>query len=382
MKIALVIERMETSLGGCETSTSQIAAALADRGQDVTILCQHGTWNRPGVQIESLGASGVTRRRRLASFAEAVRDRLADGSFDVVHAMLPVPGANVYQPRSGTVPAQVAAARRRRRGAIRALHALGEPLNLRRRLAERLERVLVRDRNVMCLAVSQMVAHEFAQYYGRRQGVRVVYNAVAMPPADMPQRALWRQQLRGQLHLSDDQPLLLSVATNFALKGVAETIDAFAMWHRQPAGQKARLVVVGGRRFADRYHQLADRLGVGSQVVFVPPTSDILPWYAAADLCVLLSWYDPCSRVILEAVSWGIPCITTACNGASETLVGGAGVVVETPQQVEAVANAMDCLAEPARRQQAHMACRAVWADLSIQRHVQELLEVYQEVAR
>ena len=124
MNVALVIERMDCSRGGRETSTAQIAACLARRGVRVTILCQSGSWRAEGVAVCELGRRGLTRRGRLRGFVADVQREIAGGEFDIVHAMLPVPGANVYQLRGGTIPAQRAASRRRRSAVLRCLSRL------------------------------------------------------------------------------------------------------------------------------------------------------------------------------------------------------------------------------------------------------------------
>ena len=116
-------------------------------------------------------------------------------------------------------------------------------------------------------------------------------------------------------------------------------------------------------------------------MVFVGPTDEIHQWYAAADACVLLSWYDPCSRVVLEATRWGIPSITTVYNGASEILADGAGIIVGSPKDRRAVAAAMEELADPHRRAMRARACLDVAERLSMDRHVEELLKIYTEVA-
>ena len=51
MKIALVIERMDDFRGGRETSTGQIATILAERGHEVDILCESGSWRSEGVDV-------------------------------------------------------------------------------------------------------------------------------------------------------------------------------------------------------------------------------------------------------------------------------------------------------------------------------------------
>jgi UDP-glucose:(heptosyl)LPS alpha-1,3-glucosyltransferase len=387
VKIALVIEQMDAAKGGRETSTAQIASALASLGQDVTILCQAGTWPDDTVKLRVVGDGKVPGRfdawgrlGRLRKFVHAVQREIRPGQYDIVHTMLPIPGANVYQPRSGTVPAQWSASMRRRKLAGKIYAAAGSPLNVCRHYQGYLERKMVADPNVLCLCVSQMVAGELGRYYRRRENVCVIYNAVDAPDPASPLRAEWRQKLRSQLGACDTTPVFLSVATNFVLKGTGETITAFAQWRRGNPGRDGYLVIVGGRRSAYRFQRQADKLGVADKVVFVPLTQDIFPWYAAADAVVLLSWYDPCSRVVLEAVRWHIPAITTAYNGAGEVLADGAGLVVDSPRNTTAVVAAMNGLADFSQRQTYVQACREIAPQLSTQRHALELLQAYRQV--
>jgi UDP-glucose:(heptosyl)LPS alpha-1,3-glucosyltransferase len=382
MKIALVIERMDVRRGGRETSTAQIASGLARRGHNVTVLCQSGGWSGQAVKVLPLGTRGLGRAARLRHFIAAAQDAVRSGGYDVVHAMLPLPGANVYQPRGGTIPAQFDASLRRRSILGRPLVHLARPFNRCRRLLGCLERQMASDPNVLCLAVSQMVAQEFARYYGRTDGVQVITNGVDVPDPTADQVQQWRQELRAHLGASEGDAVFLTVATNFALKGVAEAIESFARWvHGRGRRAGARLVIVG-RELVEGYHRHATLRDVGPMVFFVPPTTDIFPWYAAADACLLLSWYDPCSRVVLEATRWGIPSITTAFNGAAEVLRGGAGLVVPSPRSRSAIVAAMEELADPVRRMPFTAACRQVADGLSMSRHVEELLEAYGRVIR
>ncbi len=381
MRVALVIERMDTRRGGRETSTAQTACELARRGHNVTVLCRRGAWSARGVTVLPLATGGLSRAGRLRRFVAAVQDHILAVPYDVVHATLPVPGANVYQPRGGTIPGQLAASLRRRSVLLRPLVHLARPVNRCRRLLGRLERQVVAEPRVLCLAVSAMVAEEFARYYSRTERVQVVFNAVEIPDVSPAQAQAWRQEFRSRLGVADEDTVFLTVATNFALKGVAEAIESFAGWYhggRRRAG--ARLVIIG-RALVEAYHRHATLRDVGPAVVFVPPTEDIFPWYAAADACVLLSWYDPCSRVALEAARWGVPSVTTAYNGAAEVMRRGAGCVVPSPRARRAIVAAMEELADPARRAYFVAACRALADELSMSRHVDELLAAYKQVA-
>lgn len=379
MKIALIIERMEPARGGRETSIAQIAANLAKRGHEVSIICQQSSWSYEGVEVRQLGCKGRLRWQHLRNFVADAQREIKSRHYDIVHSTLPLPGANVYQPRGGTVPAQVAS-RLRRGSLIRKLNvALNEQIKVRRLIMRKLERQVVEDPKVLCLAVSGLVAEEFKHYYKRHSAVRIIYNGVDAPLASCPERTQWREQKRKKLEVGPDAFVLLSVANNFALKGVAETINAFAKWHHLQGGKtQARLVVVGHDN-PEVYRRRAEKKGIGAQVVFAGPTENIFQWYAGADACILLSWYDPCSRVVLEATRWGIPSITTAYNGAAEVLNDG-GILVNSPVDTEAVVAAIDSLSEPRGRAERAKNCLRIADQVSIERHVDELLEAYAEV--
>jgi UDP-glucose:(heptosyl)LPS alpha-1,3-glucosyltransferase len=381
VKVALIIERMDLSRGGREASTAQIAAGLASRGCDVTIICQQGSWEHQGVTLRPLGREGLMRRAKLENFVAAVRRELAGGEFDIAHGMLPIPGINVYQPRGGTIPAQRRASLRRRGPTGRALAMIGEQFNGRRREMANLERQVVCNSGTACLAVSDMVAQEFADLYGRTDDVHTIFNGITLPDISPEDWAHWRQEVRYRMGAKAEDTVFITAATNFPLKGVRELLLAYSHWAQTTArGKRSKLIVVG-RDEPDGYRRMAGLQGIGGHVSFEPWTDDLLKLYAAADACILLSWYDPCSRVVLEATRLGIPSITTAFNGAGEILGSGAGIVVASPRDKQGIIAAMEELADPAGRAERVAACRQVADRLSMTRHVDELLAVYERVA-
>lgn len=382
MKIALIIERMDPLRGGRETSTAQIATGLARRGHEVTIICQCGRLVGSDITIRQTGRRGLLRVKRLGNFVADAQKIIAQENYDITHAMLPVPGANVYQPRGGTIPGQIAASARRWKlaGALRS--GLFEPLNLPRRKLARYERQVITDSTVLSLPVSEMVCREFANFYDCPQNVRVVYNAVDIPAIDPGRWAQWRGRIRSRLGVHPDDPVFISVATNFPLKGIGETIRAFAEWRKLRAPKLNAHLIIVGREHVRKYERQASSRGVGRSVLFVPPTNEIFQWYAAADACILLSWYDPCSRTVLEATRLGIPSVTTVYNGAAEILAAGAGIVVSSPTDTRGILAALDDLGDREKRSQHHEACLRITESLSMDRHVDELLDAYAEVVR
>ncbi len=357
----------------------EIAAELARRGHDVTILCQSGSAAAEGVKVRTLGRGGAFRTMAIRAFANAVRGEIREGRYDVVHATLPVPEASIYQPRGGTIPGQAAAKRRMKGPAAALLSRATMPLNPARALSWCLEKAIVSDTKTVCLCVSELVRQEFVQYYGRTENVRVVYSGVEVPSVTDQQRQQWRERLREKWGADGETTVFLSVAENFELKGVPETIAAFGQFVRQGV-DKARLVLAGGRELAP-YRRLADKSGVAGQVVFESHVEDVFPLYSAADAVVLLSWQDACSRVILEAIRWGVPSVTTRYNGAAELLARGGGRVIESPRDTLAAVAAMAELADPARRLAMADACRKAADFVSMKRQVDELEAVYRSVS-
>ncbi|MFP4104795.1 MAG: glycosyltransferase family 4 protein [Phycisphaerae bacterium] len=379
MNIALVIERFDPLRGGRETSTAQIAEELSRRGHTVTVLCQQGRTDLEFAEVLPLGRTGFSRTGRLQTFIEQVELTLAGRSFDIVHSMLPVPGADVYQLRGGTVPGQREAALRQSGPIELAVRKVTDRLNFHRAAMGALETQVISDPETLCLPVSEMIQRELVEHYGRTDGVRTIYNAVDLPDISPEKRRELREQKRAELHVGPDDLIFLTLATNLELKGIEHAITSFGQWRRlQPEYGKSRLVIVG-KDSPIVYERWADRKECRFFVDFIPPTPDVWPYYAAADVVMLLSWYDPCSRVVLEATRWGIPSITTVCNGASEIL-HGAGCVVQSPSRVDEVVNSMALLSDASLRAEWSEKLLTFSDELAMTRHVDQLEEAYKEV--
>jgi len=67
-------------------------------------------------------------------------------------------------------------------------------------------------------------------------------------------------------------------------------------------------------------------LGLEDAVVFGAVEKHPERAYAAADLLALPTRHDPFANVTLEALSCGLPVVTTACNGATEAVAGCAAL--------------------------------------------------------
>ncbi len=184
--------------------------------------------------------------------------------------------------------------------------------------------------------------------------------------------------MRRSLGIGPDTVLLLMVATNLHLKGIATLLRTLARLRGR--GLPVRLLVVGGKR-PGPWRRMAARLGVAAAVQFLAPVEDVVPYYAAADLYVHPTIYDTCSLVVLEAAACGLPVVTTRCNGAAELFHHGDDIVlISDPADDEAFAASVRGLLDPAVRRPIADAARRTALLQTFDRNVDNILALYDEV--
>ncbi|MCU0780403.1 MAG: glycosyltransferase family 4 protein [Akkermansiaceae bacterium] len=165
---------------------------------------------------------------------------------------------------------------------------------------------------------------------------------------------LFRPQASGfrrQQGIPADDFVALYVARFQAFKNHAMLLEAcgrFAKTH--PA---FRLVLAGSGPLRERTEQQARDLGIADRVLFLGevPFRDLPAVYAAADVKVISSDYESFCFAAIEAMSAGLPVLTTDCGWVPRLVADGAGIVVPVGD-ADAFAVALRRLADnPALRQ-------------------------------
>lgn len=385
MNIALVIERIEPWRGGAETSTMQFVSHLAKHDCRVTVVTLSVAPSTPTMTVVPIQARSFLRASRTRLFAARAAAYVRNQQFDVVHCITPCPAADVYQPRGGTVPEML-----ERNVAIRAasfrrgLKRLQQGLNHKYRIMARLEReMLARPDPPHVIAISHYVVEQLKRHYGlEADRVCEIFNGV--DPDDTPSdaRAEHRKVIRRQFKLADDDFLVLCVAHNFKLKGVGPLIEAVARC--QPArGASRPYVVIVGRDNPTPYVSQAARLGIADRVFFAGPTKRIQQFFHAADCLAHPTFYDPCSRVVLEAMAAGLPVVTTRFNGAGERITEGReGYVIDSPTDVDALADRIGLLSDEERRRSFGRNAVEAVREVTMERHAVQVRQLYDDIVR
>jgi UDP-glucose:(heptosyl)LPS alpha-1,3-glucosyltransferase len=372
---------METWRGGAETSTSELARLLAARGHAIHFVTTTNVPSPPDAVVHPIRVSASLGPLRTATFIRKASGFIRKNTFDLVHAIAPLPSADVYQPRGGlvreTLQRNIAM---RSTAAGRAMKRAMIAMNLKQRSLLELEKDIFRKDGPLILCVSRYVAEQCrAFYHAGPPRVRVVFNGVSAAISPPTEQTAARASVRGEHHLSEDLMLLLFVAHNFRLKGLDPLIETLARLVR--GGLAGLHLLVVGRDNPVRYQRRIEELGLQTFVTFTGATQRMAAFFHAADVCVHPTYYDPCSRVVLEALSYGLPCVTTRFNGASEVMTDGQeGFVVDSPDNLDAWVDRIKQLSFSGLRRKMSASALLLRSRLSMTRHVEELDAIFAEV--
>ncbi|MBI1373859.1 MAG: glycosyltransferase [Phycisphaera sp.] len=413
MRIAIVIEKFYPTAGGNERSTHQIASRLIARGHAVTVLTNRGEARGdvlPGGAVVRADGLGTQTAVGIWWFRRWAQKEIDRGGFDVSLSVTTAVPATVVQPRGGT-----ALETQRRNAAMRStpfkrfLKRAEQAITSKRLALLMAERATLNSPRVKRFAaVSRYVADQLVHDYTvpfRR--IAVIPNAAEVHRFDGAERAARRTHTRHTLGLHDDDVVFFFAAMNPGLKGLPFLLRSLAAL-RERRGDKAgepgaKLIVAGSLDLGSQ--RAAKRLGVRDVVTFTGPTSEIDTLYAASDVTVLPTWYDPSSKVVLESLLHGVPAISTLYNGASQwifsptgeadipspfgsssaaQLVGPAqmaGRVIDSPSNVEAMTEAMAQLCDAEERAACAEATAGLESRISMDAHVDQLEALLKEVA-
>jgi len=180
------------------------------------------------------------------------------------------------------------------------------------------------------IAVSHFTKWELINYYKIPENkIRVIHNGVDInkfkPAAD-------KRKIKLELGLNPDDIAILSVGRLYARKGLftlIESITAVAQHHPNAK------FIISGKGQSDEMNKLiahAQKLGVKENIVFTGyyPDKKLPKLYQAADVFAFSTFYEHHPFAVLEALSTGLPVVTTMVGGIPETIDNGKnGFLVE-----------------------------------------------------
>ncbi|MBY4898128.1 glycosyltransferase family 4 protein [Cupriavidus sp. AU9028] len=342
------------AFAGAERMTAVIANALAGSGHRVHVL---SLWDRascfpldPAVRHDALFEARPSFKRHYAATVAGIRAYLCRHGVQVlieVDTMLTL----------FTLPACIGLDVRR---------VAWEHCDLEQDLGRRARRVARRLAVRTCERVVVLTERDRQRWQDRLRPA--AGRIVAIPnalPFPWPDRAAARN--RGD----DTVRTVLAVGRLTEAKGFDLLLRAWAL--AAPALPQWRLRIVGDGEQRDALLRLRDELGLAQSASIEPARSDVQSLYRHAALFCLSSRYEGFGLVLIEAMSFGLPIVATACEtGPVALLSDGANAALVPPADVRALANGlrelaqdelrMDRLAGTARADAARFAVPAIAA--------------------
>jgi glycogen(starch) synthase len=164
------------------------------------------------------------------------------------------------------------------------------------------------------ITVSHAMRDDLVKHGWPEPKISVVWNGVdaeQYDPANYSQEDA--QKIREKYNIGNDEPMLLFLGRLTWVKSVRNLIQAMPIVLEEHP--KAKLVILGKGEEQKDIVETANRLGIEDKVAyrfeFVPEEERILH-YAASDVCIFPSVYEPFGIVSLEAMSMAKPVVVGA----------------------------------------------------------------------
>ncbi|HET9490431.1 MAG TPA: glycosyltransferase family 4 protein [Methylomirabilota bacterium] len=319
----LIVARPFVFHGGVERATAGLIRALVEHGYEVHLASPPGQKPVDGVVLHRLPVPPLTATARALTLALATRLIAARG-WDVVQSHERTLGQDIYRAGEGCHRGYLLT--RGRAPGRRLYHRV--VLALEGRVFARTPRIV---------AISCAGKREIETLYGvSPDRVTVIYNGVDLERFHPNNRRTLRAAARREAALDAEAWTALFVGSGFERKGLATAIEALALLD----DRQSRLIVVG-KGDTRPYEALASRHDVTGQVIWLGPRADIERWYAAADVAVLPSRYEPFGNVHLEALASGLPVVASVTAGGSELIRPGLNGAVVDARDPGAIAAAL-----------------------------------------
>jgi len=369
LRIAFV-RRGYARSGGAEAYLKRLADGVVKAGHEVQLLATN-EWPEEQWPFGSIKRLGATTVIGFADELEQVRPQL---QCDVLFSLERVWSCDVYRAGDGVHRAWLA---RRRKFEIPLKQFVRGTSRKHRDLLQLEESLFEKRKAGRVITGSQMVVNEITDFYHYSpDNIDVVRNGIPLDKFRFDPGL--RERSRAELKLKQDQIALLFAGSGWERKGLLFAIEAMALC-KNP---KMRLLVAG-RGEAGRYKMTRLRFWRENPVQFLGEVLDLMPVYAAADIFILPTIYDPFSNACLEALASGLPVITTRSNGFSEILQDRVhGSIVENSSNLLGLRDAIRYWLDPSRRDAARLANIERASKFDISKNVLQTLEVLTRVAQ
>ena len=232
---------------------------------------------------------------------------------------------------------------------------------------------------------SHAVAKRFVVNGRLPEKVIVIYNGV---DTNIFRPRIDRGDIRRKLGIAAGE-IVVGIASRFhPNKGHAVFFEAASIL--KASGLYCKFLVAGDAVFENtrymekRLRDIVAGLGIEDRVIFAGFREDMPEVYAAMDIFVLTSEIEACARVIIEAMSSGLPVVGTDSGGTPEIIQGAVTGFMIKPRDARALADKIAYLVNnPAvAKEMGATGRRRVEEHFSIEKNARQTESAYLEILK
>jgi UDP-glucose:(heptosyl)LPS alpha-1,3-glucosyltransferase len=385
MKIALAIENFSRYGGGAESYSVELASSLVKKSWEVHLYGY--SWDGHPTEAFFHQISRPPKWYppflRILDFALRHKKMVNEQRFDVILGFGNTIEMDVYQSHGGV---HSLSSTRKLKAVdnpfFRAMKRFAMLATPKYHVRAWIESAPFRKRQLpVVVAISDMVRDDMAEYFTvSKEKIELVYNGIN-GSRFYNQASQVRRDVRSKLGFGEEI-LFLFMAYDFRKKGVKQLLQSAGTLMKR-RGTKSFGIVIAGGEPSKSLTRSCNSMGISDVVVFPGATKTPELYYSACDVFILPTFYDACSLVIIEALTAGLPSITTRWNGASGIITSGLdGIVLDDPRNSMAMADAMEHFLNAENLNRARVAAAITGRKYTLEANHAEMMRIFESVAR
>ena len=304
--------------GGLQEDCLATALAVQAREHEVHIFTRTWKGELPKVvKAHILGKKGWSNLSRNQYFFESLSNELLDHQLDGVVAFNRIPESSIYfaadpcfVERQKDLP-------------------WWRKLSLRYRYYAKLEASIFKGLDSPeTLVLTQREISAFHKHYDvPKERFHLLPPGVERINTTKNVRLENRAKLRKEIGTHSEATVALFVGSGFRIKGLDRALSAIKA--NRKSAKLLEFWIVGNGKEA-RYKRMANESGV--TVHFLGGQSDVARFYDAADFLLHPAYSESAGKVLLEALTHGLPVLTTdTCGYAPHIIKADGGIVIKSP---------------------------------------------------
>ncbi|MGB9715896.1 MAG: glycosyltransferase family 4 protein [Thermodesulfovibrionales bacterium] len=371
MNIAIVRKKY-TFHGGAESFSQELIKKLIKEGHKVHIYAiKWDTFEKPNnLYLHKIPAITFNSFLRDLSFVLSSYIKLRNQqNFDIIQSHDKTLFQDVYRAGDGC-HIEWLKQRWKRTGPMGKLSIILNPYHW---LILTLERLIFKGhRFKKIIAISELVKRNIIEHYQVDESdIEVIYNGIDLERFHPVNKERFRNEIRMSYSINEDDFVVLFVGSGFERKGVEYLVKSVELIPERLT------VIVVGKGSENKIKKYIKK----QRIIFCGPQREIHKYYAASDIFVFPTIYEPFGNVHLEALASGLPVITTKLSGASEIIKDGIqGFVIDKPEDIDMIAEKIRVLMNKDKNMKMGLEARRLAENFSFDTHVKKTMNFYEAI--